>query len=153
MGWTIMLVGHRTWIFKNNPVIISTGTVGGPFEAKGNLAKDFDVLHGDKWFKQDSFENVQQKLMKEACQIALKNVNMTNKKMIEVICKIALKKINMTKEQIHIFILSVLINQITSSIFAAETIGVSYFGLFSACATSMESLSLAAMMINASGAN
>jgi len=129
-----MLVGHRTWIFKNNPVIISTGTVGGPFEAKGNLAKDFDVLHGDKWLKQDSFEKAQQKLMEEACQIAL-------------------KKVNMTKEQIHFFISGDLINQITPSSFAAETIGVPYFGLFSACATSMESLSLAAMMINASGAN
>src|SRR5699024_6851736 len=34
-----------------------------------------------------------------------------------------------------------------------KTIGSSYFGLFSACATSAESLALAAMIINAKGAN
>ena len=39
-----MLTGHRTWVFDQKPVIISTGTVGGPFEAKGALANDFDLL-------------------------------------------------------------------------------------------------------------
>lgn len=29
-----MLQGHRTWVFENKPVIISTGVVGGPFEAR-----------------------------------------------------------------------------------------------------------------------
>ena len=34
-----MLAGHRTWIFDKKPVIISTGTVGGPFEADGAIAR------------------------------------------------------------------------------------------------------------------
>ena len=34
-----MLQGHRTWVFENKPVIISTGVVGGPFEAKGKSPK------------------------------------------------------------------------------------------------------------------
>jgi len=34
-----MLQGHRTWVFENKPVIISTGVVGGPFEAKGKIQK------------------------------------------------------------------------------------------------------------------
>ena len=34
-----MLQGHRTWVFENKPVIISTGVVGGPFEAKGTSQK------------------------------------------------------------------------------------------------------------------
>src|SRR5690625_6488476 len=37
--------------------------------------------------------------------------------------------------------------------FAAGTMGIPYFGLFSACATSMESLALSAFMINSHGAN
>ena len=40
-----MLLGHRTWIFENQPTIISTGTVGGPFEANGRIRNDFDLLH------------------------------------------------------------------------------------------------------------
>ena len=34
-----MLSGHRTWVFEQKPVIISTGTVGGPFEANGAISQ------------------------------------------------------------------------------------------------------------------
>jgi stage V sporulation protein AD len=129
-----MLTGHQTWTFSNKPVIISTGTVGGPFEAKGNIADDFDLLHEDMWLEQDSFEKSQQTLMEEACQIAI-------------------KKTSIDKEDVQFFISGDLINQITPSNFAAKTLGVPYFGLFSACATSTESLALAATIINANGAD
>jgi len=129
-----MLTGHRTWIFENNPVIISTGTVGGPFEANGNIPHAFNILHDDMWLEQASFEKAQQMMMEEACQYALKNSSIQ-------------------KEQVSFFISGDLINQITPTSFAAKTIGSPYFGLFSACATSMESLALAAFMINANGAD
>lgn len=129
-----MLVGQQTWIFNNQPVILSTGTVGGPFEAQGNLRDAFDILHDDIWLKQTSFEKAQQILMEEACEIAL-------------------KKVNLTKEQVHFFISGDLINQITPTTFAAKTLGTAYIGLFSACATSMESLALAALIINNQGAD
>src|SRR5699024_5130864 len=134
MGWLIMLTGHRTWIFKNEPVIISTGTVGGPFEANGNIPDAFDILHGDMWLKQSSFEKAQRTLMEEASQVAVKN------SLIQ-------------KEQVKFFISGDLINQITPSSFAAKTLDLPYFGLFSACATSMESLALAAFIINGNGAD
>lgn len=129
-----MLTGHRTWVFNNQPVIISTGTVGGPFEARGNIPEAFDILHDDMWLKQSSFEKAQRTLMEEACQIAVKN------SLIQ-------------KEQVKFFISGDLINQITPSNFAAKTLDVPYFGLFSACATSMESLALAAFIINGDGAD
>jgi stage V sporulation protein AD len=128
-----MLTGHRTWIFENNPVIISTGTVGGPFEANGKIPHAFNILHDDMWLEEASFEKAQQKMMEEACQYAIKNSPIE-------------------KEQVSFFISGDLINQITPTSFAANTIGSPYFGLFSACATSMESLALAAFMINANGA-
>ncbi|RLL45160.1 stage V sporulation protein AD [Oceanobacillus piezotolerans] len=129
-----MLQGHQTWLFKNKPTIISTGTVGGPFEAKGNISDAFDILHEDIWLNQDSFEKAQQLMMEEACQAAI-------------------KKSPIEKEQIQFFISGDLINQITPTTFAAKTIGIPYLGLFSACATSMESLALSASIINAKGAN
>ncbi|MFA1818752.1 stage V sporulation protein AD [Virgibacillus oceani] len=129
-----MLTGHQTWIYSNKPVIISTGTVGGPFEAKGNIANDFDLLHEDMWLEQGSFEKSQQTFMEEACQIAI-------------------KKTSIEKEDVQFFISGDLINQITPSSFAAKTLGIPYFGLFSACATSTESLALAATIINANGAD
>ena len=42
-----MLKGHQTWVFETKPTIIASAAIGGPYEAKGNLATDFDLLHGD----------------------------------------------------------------------------------------------------------
>src|SRR5699024_5333686 len=134
MGWILMLSGHRTWIFDQQPVIISTATVGGPVEARGKIPEAFDILHDDLWLQQESFEKAQQIMMEEACQHTIKNSPIE-------------------KEQVEFFISGDLINQITPTSFAAHTIDVPYFGLFSACATSMESLALAALMINSNGAN
>lgn len=69
-----MLTGHQTWIFHNKPRIIETGTVGGPFEAQGNIPYAFDILHEDMWINQDSFEKAHQVLMEQACQVAIKKV-------------------------------------------------------------------------------
>ena len=65
-----MLVGKQSWIFENHPVITATGVTGGPFEANGNLAEDFDILHDDLWMGQDSYEKAQRTLMEEAIQTA-----------------------------------------------------------------------------------
>ena len=59
-----MLVGKQSWIFKNNPVIAATGVTGGPFEAKGKLADDFDILHDDLWMGHDSYEKAHRKLIR-----------------------------------------------------------------------------------------
>ena len=70
-----MLMGRSSWQFNNQPVILSTGVVGGPFEAQGKIAKDFDILHEDLWLKQTSFEKAQQMMMEEASQVAVKKAN------------------------------------------------------------------------------
>ncbi|MEH7223538.1 stage V sporulation protein AD [Bacillus sp. JJ1566] len=128
-----MLTGHRTWIFDQKPVIISTGTVVGPFEAKGNIPQDFDLIHGDIWLNQDSFEKAHQVMLEEACQKAI-------------------EKANLQKEQIQFFLGGDLINQITPTSFATRTLGSPYLGLFGACSTSMEGLALSAFLVNYNGA-
>lgn len=132
MGWSMMLSGHRTWLFKNEPVIVSTGTVGGPFEARGKIPEDFDLLHEDIWLRQDSFEKAQKVLIEEACQKAM-------------------EKGGVQKEQVQFFLGGDLINQITPTSFAAKTFEVPYLGLFGACSTSMEGLALSAFILNYGG--
>jgi stage V sporulation protein AD len=129
-----MLTGHRTWIFDRKPVIIATGTVGGPFEAKGEIPEDFDLLHSDIWLEQDSFEKAHKVLIEEACQMAI-------------------EKAGLQKEQIQFFLGGDLINQITPTSFATKTLGAPYLGLFGACSTSMEGLALSAFLVNGQGAN
>ncbi|MBO8138075.1 MAG: stage V sporulation protein AD [Desulfotomaculum sp.] len=128
-----MLRGHQTWEFKSKPVIISTSVVGGPFEAQGPLAEDFDILHGDLYLGQDSYEKAEKKMLEEACENAV-------------------EKANLKKEDIQFFLSGDLLNQITSSSFTARTLSVPYIGLFGACSTSMESLALGSLLIESKAA-
>lgn len=128
-----MLKGHQSWVFQNRPMIAATGVSGGPFEANGNLANDFDTLHEDLWMGQDSYEKAHRVLAEEAM-------------------KITLKKANIQKEQVQFIFAGDLINQITPTNFAARTLQIPYFGLFGACSTSMEGLALASFVVNYQGA-
>lgn len=128
-----MLKGHQTWVFDKRPMITATGVTGGPFEANGKLANDFDLLFEDLWIGQDSYEKAHRVLIEEAA-------------------KIALKKANLEKEQVQFLFAGDLINQITPTNFAARTLQIPYFGLFGACSTSMEGLALASFVVNYQGA-
>jgi stage V sporulation protein AD len=129
-----MIAGQNSWVFPQKPVIIASATVGGPFEAKGKLASYFDKLLDDIWAEEDSFEKAQRKLFDKACEITL-------------------NKSGVAKENVNYFIGGDLINQITPTTFTARTLEIPYFGLFSACATSMEGLALAAFIVNYGGAD
>lgn len=124
-----MLQGHQTWVFPNRPVILATSAVGGPFEAEGPLAKDFDILHGDLWLGQDSYEKAEKKLLEEACEIAI-------------------RKAGLQKQDVQFFLSGDLMNQIVSSSFAARTLAVPFLGLYGACSTSMEGLALGSLIVD-----
>jgi stage V sporulation protein AD len=134
MGGYLMRKGKQSWEFPNKPVIVSTGVSGGPFEANGKLAADFDILHEDLWMGEESYEKAQRVLMEEAAHTAL-------------------EKGNKKKEDVQFFIAGDLINQITPSSLAARTIQMPYLGIFGACSTSMEGLALASFIINYQGAD
>ncbi|MCC5910945.1 MAG: stage V sporulation protein AD [Clostridiaceae bacterium] len=129
-----MLKGHQTWVFQSKPTIIASAVAGGPFEADGALAEDFDILHADVWLGQDSFEKAERKLLEEASQRAI-------------------DKAGMKKEDVNFFLSGDLMNQITPSSFAARTIGAPYLGVFGACSSSMEGLALASLMVDTGFAN
>jgi stage V sporulation protein AD len=114
-------------------MIAATGVSGGPFEANGNLANDFDILHEDLWMGMDSYEKAQRVLLEEAIRTTL-------------------AKAKMEKDKIEFLFAGDLINQITPTSFAARTMQIPYFGLFGACSTSMEGLALASFIINYQGA-
>ena len=129
-----MLKGHQTWVFDSKPVIISSAAVGGPFEAQGALANDFDYLHQDVWLGQDSFEKAEKKMLEQACETAI-------------------NKANMKKEDVQFFLSGDLMNQIISSSFAARTLGIPFLGIFGACSSAMEGLALASLLVDSKAAN
>lgn len=124
-----MLQGHQTWVFESKPVIIGSAAIGGPFEAQGALVKDFDLLHDDLWLGQDSYEKAEKKMLEQACETAI-------------------KKAGLKKEDIQFFLSGDLINQIIPSSFTARTLAVPYLGIYGACSSSMEGLTIASLIVD-----
>ncbi|MGC5325891.1 stage V sporulation protein AD [Brevibacillus sp. SYSU BS000544] len=129
-----MKQGHQTWVFPSKPVIVASSAIGGPFEAKGPLADDFDILHGDLSLGQKSWEKAEKVLLEEACDKAV-------------------QKAELQKDQVNYLIAGDLMNQIISSSFAARTLSLPYIGIFGACSTSMEGLALASLLIDSNQAD
>lgn len=128
-----MLKGHQSWVFNSKPVIISSAAVGGPFEAQGNLAEDFDILHDNIWLGQDSYEKAEKKLLEQACEKTI-------------------QKAGLKKEDIQFFLSGDLMNQIISSSFAARTLGAPFLGIFGACSSAMQGLALGSLLIDSKAA-
>ena len=122
-----MLRGRR-W-FDSSPVIIGTGTVVGPDEGDGPLAPEFDLVHPELDMQQKSWEKAERLLLEQAADFALKHANVD-------------------KHDLHMYVGGDLMNQIISNTFTARTLGVPYLGVFGACSTSMESLALAALIVD-----
>lgn len=119
----------QTWQFTNPPIILASSAVGGPMEEKGPLGKDFDILHQDLWMEQDSYEKAQTKMLEEAFSLAIQKAGLKN-------------------GDIQFLLSGDLLNQITSSSFSARNLGVPFLGLYGACSTFAEGLSLASLIID-----
>lgn len=128
------MIQGQTWIFASKPRIQSSAVIVGPFEGKSPLAAGFDIIHQDIWLGQDSFEKAERQFLEQACEKAV-------------------EKAGLQKEDIQVMLSGDLMNQIISSSFAARALAIPYLGLFGACSSSMEGLALAALIIEANGAD
>jgi len=128
-----MLTGAQTWEFRSKPTIIGAATVVGPEEGDGPLSSSFDFIYDNLEIDEKTWEKAERKLLQHASSLALMHAGIT-------------------KEQLQFFIGGDLMNQIISATFAARDIAAPYLGVFGACSTSMESLAIAAMIVDAGGA-
>lgn len=125
-------LSRQTWRFRQPPHLIAGAAVGGPKEGQGPLAADLDHVFPQLSWDNLSFEQCEQKMQEKAVELCL-------------------AKAQTTVEQTDILFAGDLINQNTPSGFTARQLGIPFCGLFSACATAMEGLSLASLTV-ASGA-
>ncbi len=126
-------IGRSTWKYEEVR-ILSSATVVGPKEGQGPLKQDFDVIHEDSYIGQETWEKAERKLLEEAVDLAIEKSGLTN-------------------DQIDIMIAGDLLNQIISASFTARYAQIPYLGVYGACSTSMESLSIAASLIEGGFAN
>lgn len=119
----------RTIYFKNKPTIIGAGSIGGPKESEGSIAKFIETKLDDDMFGEDSFEKAESKMMFNAIKTAM----------------IHAKK---EEKEIDAIISGDLLNQIIASTFSARNFSCGYLGVYNACATFAEALTIGATMVD-----
>lgn len=121
--------GTQTIELKNPPKIISAFSIVGSKEGQGPLKQFFDKILDDDSCGKDSYEKAEREMMFTAIKEAIKDA-----------C--------LEETDINYLFSGDLLNQIISSSFAAREFSIPFFGLYGACSTMSESLSLAALMID-----
>ncbi|HQA51080.1 MAG TPA: stage V sporulation protein AD, partial [Syntrophomonadaceae bacterium] len=106
--------GSQTIVFENPPVLTSWATIVGPKEGEGPWRSDFDWVMEDYEFGEKSWEKAETKMLRETI-------------------KLAVSKKNYTPEDIELMVSGDLLNQITSSSFAARELQIPFLGMYGAC--------------------
>ena len=112
----------------NNVYIQDVSTVVGPYEAKGPLKKRFDKYYNDLYFNEKTLEQAEKKLMIDSIELCL-------------------NKCHLKRKDIDMFIAGDLENQIAASCYSAGRYSFPFLGIYSACATNTEGITIGANLI------
>ncbi len=130
----IKRIGSQTVKLESPVSIVGTASIVGPKEGEGPLKNYFDMILEDDLWGQESFEKAESKIQEESIKLAIANANLSPK-------------------DIEFLFSGDLLNQITSSSYTARQLEIPHFGLYGACSTMTESLSLGAMIVDGGFAN
>ena len=114
---------------SNPPSVAAGACVVGQKEGEGPLRQWFDYISDDSYFGQASWEKAES-IMQSKC--------------FTLCCD----KAKIAPSQIEYVFAGDLLNQCVGSTFAARDLPIPFFGIYGACSTMAESLSLAAMTID-----
>ena len=119
-------LGEQTIKFDNPPTILDCASIVGPKEAKGPLAKYFDQTLDDEFWGEKTWEKAESKIIKETVYTVI-------------------SKSGISIDNIDCIFAGDLLNQCISSSFGLRELNIPFFGVFGACSTFVESLSLGAI--------
>ncbi len=122
-------IGSQTIKFSNPPSIIAGAAIVGPKEGQGPLAKSFDIIIEDEAWGEKTWEKSETKLVKEAFGKAVQKAQLTNNKIQYVFG-------------------GDLLNQCIAATYGLRETNIPFFGLFGACSTMAESMSLGGILID-----
>ena len=125
-----MLKGKQSILFDNAPYIQSSGSVVGKKEGEGPLGRLFDIVEEDNLFGQDSWEEAESEMQKEACLMAI-------------------GKAQIQLDEVRYLFGGDLLRQGIATSMGLEELHIPLFGLYGACSTSGEALALSSMSVAA----
>ena len=119
----------RTIFFKNKPIITTTASVAGPKESGGSLKDYIGVKLKDDMCGEKTFEKAECKILYTAIEQAVNSSG-----------------VNVDK--VGAIISGDLLNQIIASTFSARNFKAAYLGVYNACSTFTEALTIGATFVN-----
>lgn len=122
-------LGTATLKFANPPAVVAAAAIGGPMEGRGPLGGYFDRITEDRLLGQKSWEQAEIKLLESAVELAT-------------------QKAGLKPADVDFVLAGDLLNQTISANFAARTIDRPFFGVFAACATWTEGLTLGSLLLD-----
>ena len=117
------LTGSASMSFQNPVYVVSCASVVGKKEGEGPLGSKFDLVCEEPMFGEATWEAAESTMQKEAAALAL-------------------GKAGLTPGDIRMTFAGDLLAQTTASSFGIAGMGIPFYGLFGACSTIGESLSL-----------
>ena len=124
----IKRLSRQTCRFLRPPGVVSWANVGGRLERQGPLGSYFDVTDDDSFFGKKTWEQGEAEMQ----AIALRR---------------ALQKGGLTPEDVDCVFAGDLLNQNIGATFSLRDFAIPFYGVYGACSTMGESLSLAAMAV------
>ncbi len=120
--------GEQSIEFREVPYVLSGASVVGPKEGEGPLGEQFDLVTPDAELGEETWEEAESTLQKEALQTAI-------------------GKAELTSAQIRYLFGGDLLAQLIATSYGNGEVNIPLFGLYGACSTCGESLTLASMAI------
>ncbi len=125
-----MRLGKASLQFEQPPEIICAASAVGPKEGEGPLGILFDEVDADGKMGQESWEEAESQFQKRAIELAI-------------------QKSAVAKNRIRYIFAGDLLGQCVASSFSVKDEGIPVFGLYGACSSMGEALSLGAMAVGA----
>ena len=122
-------IGRQTVRFSRPPAVLSFGSAAGEKESSGPLGQCFDYASQDDTFGQKSWEKAETAMQRQALSIALEQGGLE-------------------AEQLDLLLAGDLLNQCIATSYSVRALHTPFFGLYGACSTMAEGLSLAAMLLD-----
>lgn len=122
-------MGHQTIVYRNTPWIAASACAAGPREAQGPLGDRFDLVADTPDFGQESYEQAEVALLREACRICL-DKGKTGEKSVQAMLG------------------GDLLNQIMPSSLAARSLKIPFLGMYGACSTMSEGLLVGSLLVD-----
>ncbi len=122
-------LGKRTLLLPSAPAVAASAAVVGQKEGEGPLKECFDYISDDSRFGEETWEKAESRMLRQCFELSC-------------------QKAGLSPAAMDFVFAGDLLNQCVSSSFALKDSALPYFGLYGACSTMAESLTLAALLLD-----